>query len=78
MAWVITNKITVKIPIDSFLVLGSRYVVEEIEVQYMFEFNTACNVKFRFDYLLVLSPKNYKKLQIIFLLQKKGKQEQQI
>ena len=37
------NKITVKIPIDSFLVLGSRYVVEG-QVQYMFEFNTACNV----------------------------------
>ena len=50
------NKITVKIPIDSFLVLGSRYVVEG-QVQYMFEFNTACNVKFRLDHLLVLSPK---------------------
>ena len=50
------NKITVKIPIDSFLVLGSRYIVEG-QVQYMFEFNTACNVKFRLDHLLVLSPK---------------------
>ena len=46
------NKITVKIPIDSFLVLGSRYVVEG-QVQYMFEFNTTCNVKFRLDHLPV-------------------------
>ena len=50
------NKISVKIPIDSSLVLGSRYLSFG-EVQYMFEFNTACNVNYRLDHLRVLSPK---------------------
>jgi len=50
------NKISVKVPIDSHLVQGSRYI-QNGEVQYLFEFISDCGILYRFDHLLVLSPK---------------------
>lgn len=50
------NDITVKAPLDGFLVRGSRYK-EDREVQYMFDIINPCGIMIRFDHLLVLSPK---------------------
>ncbi len=50
------NDITVKAPLDGFLVRGSRYK-EDGEVQYMFDIINPCGIMIRFDHLLVLSPK---------------------
>ncbi len=51
-----TDQITVKVPIDAFIVSGSRYI-EAGETQYMFFFETSCGLAFRFDHLLTLDAK---------------------
>lgn len=51
-----SNEIFVKIPIDSRLVQGSRYLHEGV-VQYMFDFETDCNVSYRIDHIYTLSDK---------------------
>lgn len=50
------DEIEVKAPMDAKFVEGSRYI-EQGEVQYMFDFQTSCGIRFRFDHLLVLTPK---------------------
>jgi len=50
------NKIFVRIPIDSYIIRGSRYI-ESGQVQYLIEFKNDCGVSYRFDHLLVLSEK---------------------
>lgn len=50
------NRISIKVPIDSYLVRGSRSKTNGV-VQYLFEFKNECNVLYRFDHLLILSPK---------------------
>ncbi len=50
------NKISVKIPMNSILSQGGRYI-EGGNIQYMFDFIAPCGIQFRFDHLLVLSPK---------------------
>jgi hypothetical protein len=51
-----TDQITLKMPIDAFVVAGSRYI-EAGETQYMFFFQTSCGLAFRFDHLLTLDAK---------------------
>ena len=50
------DEIEVRAPIDSSLVAASRYI-EQGEVQYLFDFETSCGIKYRFDHLLKLSQK---------------------
>ncbi|MBI2590299.1 MAG: hypothetical protein HYW33_00240 [Candidatus Blackburnbacteria bacterium] len=49
------DEIEVKAPMDAQLEDASRYI-EQGEVQYMFDFQTSCGIRFRFDHLLVLTP----------------------
>lgn len=51
-----TDEIEVRIPMDAQFVEGSRYI-EQGEVQYMFDFQSPCGIRYRFDHLLVLTPK---------------------
>ncbi len=51
-----SNEIEVRAPIDSELQDASRYI-EMGEVQYMFDFQNDCGIRYRFDHLLTLSPK---------------------
>jgi hypothetical protein len=48
--------IVVRVPIDSYINRGSRYL-ENGRLQYMFEFINSCGIMYRFDHLYVLSPK---------------------
>ena len=48
--------IEVKMPRAAKFVEASRYI-EMGEVQYMFDFETSCGIRYRFDHLLVLTPK---------------------
>lgn len=50
------EEIEVKAPMEAKFVEGSRYI-EQGEVQYMFDFQTPCGIRYRFDHLLVLTPK---------------------
>lgn len=50
-----SNAVDVRIPLDSHLVFGSRYI-EQGETQYLFVFTTPCGFAYRFDHLLELSP----------------------
>lgn len=50
------NEIVVKAAMDADVADASRYI-ERGEVQYMFDFQTPCGMRYRFDHLLVLSPK---------------------
>ena len=50
------DDITVKIPMDAKLTIGSRYI-EQGEIQHLLEFTTSCGVKYRFDHLLTLTDK---------------------
>jgi len=50
------NKISVKIPLEGSIKSGGRYIENGV-IQYLFEFKNACNVAYRFDHLLKLSPK---------------------
>ena len=56
LRFTVTDQITVRMPIDAFVVSGSRYI-EAGETQYMFFFETSCGLAFRFDHLLTLDPK---------------------
>lgn len=49
------NTQTVKVPIDSVVTKGSRYI-EQGETQYFFVFIAPCGIMYRFDHLLTLSP----------------------
>jgi len=48
------NAVEVKLPLTSKLISGARYI-EQGEVQYMFDFETDCKIRMRFDHLLELS-----------------------
>lgn len=50
------NEIEVEIPMDATFTDASRYI-EGGEVQYMFDFLTSCDIMYRFDHLLILTPK---------------------
>lgn len=50
------NLVDVKAPLNARVTLGSRYV-EQDELQYMFEFENDCGLKYRFDHLRTLSTK---------------------
>lgn len=50
------DEIIVKAPMDAVISDGVRYI-EQNEVQYMFDFQNSCGIRYRFDHLLVLSPK---------------------
>ena len=50
------NSISVKIPLDAALINGSQYI-EGGERQHLFTFLTSCGIMYRFDHLLVLTPK---------------------
>ncbi|MBI2338402.1 hypothetical protein HYU95_04430 [Candidatus Daviesbacteria bacterium] len=50
------DEIEVRAPMDAKFTEGSRYI-EQGEVQYLFDFQTSCGIRFRFDHLLVLAPK---------------------
>ncbi len=47
--------VSVKVPLDAQVVQGSRYI-EQGEVQYLFDLQSPCGIRFRFDHLLTLSP----------------------
>lgn len=48
------NSTSVTLPLDAKLIAGARYI-EAGEVQYMFDFETDCKIRLRFDHLAVLS-----------------------
>lgn len=47
--------VSVKVPLDAQVVQGSRYI-EQGEVQYLFDLQSPCGIRVRFDHLLTLSP----------------------
>lgn len=49
------NLVNVTVPMDAQVVEGSRYI-EQGETQYMFDFENACGIRYRFDHLHTLSP----------------------
>lgn len=51
-----TNALDVRAPMDATLSDASRYL-EEGEVQYMFDFQSDCGIRYRLDHLLTLAPK---------------------
>lgn len=50
------NLVDVKAPLDAKITLASRYI-EMGEMQYLFEFENSCGLKYRFDHLKTLSVK---------------------
>jgi hypothetical protein len=50
------NNVTVTAPYDAIVTQGARYI-ESGEVQYLFDFVNECGIAYRFDHLLILSPK---------------------
>lgn len=50
------DEIEVRAPLDGVFSDGSRYI-EHGEVQYMFDFQNSCGIRYRFDHLLVLAPR---------------------
>ncbi len=50
------NEIEVKAPIDAAITGASRYI-ELGELQYLFDFETSCGIRYRFDHLTKLAPK---------------------
>lgn len=50
------DEIEVRAPIDAKVTDGVRYI-EMGQVQYMFDFETSCGIKYRLDHLSILSPK---------------------
>ena len=50
------NDITVRAPIDSYLVQGSQYLANG-DKQYLLSFSVPCGFWYRFDHVRVLSPK---------------------
>lgn len=51
-----SNALEVRAPMDATFSDASRYL-EEGEVQYMFDFQAECGIRYRFDHLLTLAPK---------------------
>lgn len=50
------DEIEVRAPLDAKITGASRYI-EQGKVQYMFDFQTNCGLRYRFDHLVTLSPK---------------------
>lgn len=50
------NEITVTAPYDAYLILGGRYTVDG-EIQYTFDFEHPCGIRYRLGHLLKLSDK---------------------
>lgn len=50
-----SNEAVIKLTADAKIVQGARYI-ESGEVQYMFDFETECKIRMRFDHLNTLSP----------------------
>lgn len=50
------DEIEVRAPLDAKITDASRYI-EQGKVQYMFDFQTDCGLRYRFDHLVTLSPK---------------------
>lgn len=50
------NEITVYAPYDAKVIAGARYPVNG-EIQYTFDFEHPCGIRYRFGHLLTLSPK---------------------
>lgn len=50
------EQIVVKATLDGYITDASRYI-EAGEIQYLFDFQNDCGIRYRFDHLLVLSPK---------------------
>lgn len=49
------NDINVTAPLDAVVVSGARYI-EQGEIQYLFDFENRCGLRYRFDHLLTLTP----------------------
>lgn len=50
------DEITVRAPYDARVIAGARYPVNG-EIQYTFDFEHPCGIRYRFGHLLILSPK---------------------
>ena len=50
------NAVEVRAPMEAYVTDATRYI-EMGEVQYMFDFQSDCGIRFRFDHLLTLAPK---------------------
>lgn len=50
------EEIVIRAALDGYITDASRYI-EMGEVQYLFDFQNDCGIRYRFDHLLVLSPK---------------------
>ena len=50
------DEIEVRAPMDAVLSDASAYI-EQGEVQYLFDFQAPCGIRYRFDHLLILTPK---------------------
>lgn len=51
------NEITVKTPYDAYVIAGARYPMPTGEIQYTFDFEHPCGIRYRFGHLLTLTPK---------------------
>ncbi|MBI2464650.1 hypothetical protein HYV64_00775 [Candidatus Shapirobacteria bacterium] len=51
------SDIVVKAPIDAKVIAGARYPVNTGDIQYTFDFENSCGIRYRLGHLLTLSPK---------------------
>lgn len=51
------NSITVRAPYDARVIAGARYPATGGELQYTFDFEHPCGIRYRFGHLLTLTPK---------------------
>ncbi len=51
-----SDEIEVRAPLDAVITDASRYI-EQGRIQYMFDFESDCGYRYRFDHLVTLSPK---------------------
>lgn len=51
------EEITVTVPYDAYVIAGARYPATGGELQYTFDFEHPCGIRYRFGHLLTLTPK---------------------
>jgi hypothetical protein len=51
------SDIQVTAPIDAMIIAGARYPVNTGDIQYTFDFENSCKIRYRLGHLLTLSPK---------------------
>lgn len=53
----LSSDIAVTAPIDAYVIAGARYPVNTGDIQYTFDFEHPCGIRYRLGHMLTLSPK---------------------